>query len=125
MKFPFAFMVGLLTAQSAIATNSTSEATNSTFEYTNSTTEATNSTIEAKNSTIEAKNSTNDATSSATEATNSTIEKSDRGCKLIVPNAVLERMEPKQKPIVIYATFDNLRLRDAPHKGGSLGVEMK
>ena len=118
MKFPFAFMVGLLTAQSAIATNSTSEATNSTFEYTNSTTEATNSTIEAKNS-------TNDATSSATEATNSTIEKSDRGCKLIVPNAVLERMEPKQKPIVIYATFDNLRLRDAPHKGGSLGVEMK
>lgn len=97
MKLPFVFVVGLMTANHALATNSTTVATNSATE----------------------------ATNLADEVTNSTIKKIDRGCKLTVPNAVLQRMEPKQEPLLVHASFLWLKLRDAPNKGGSYGVEFR
>ena len=69
MELKLLSCVALLTAHPAMATNSTQVATNSTIEATNST----------------------------QEAISFTTKKVDRGCKLTVPDAVLERWEPEQE----------------------------
>ena len=75
----------------------------------------------ATNFTLEA----NEDTNVMIEAANTTKLKTDRGCKLIAPKAVLERFEPEQEPLVVTASFLWLKMRDASNKGGSFGVEFR
>ena len=107
MNLPYVLLVGLLAANHATAN------------------EATIATNEAKNSTTKAKNSTTYAGDFTHNATDSSIERVDRGCQLIKSSAILERKEPKQEPLLVYSSFLHLKLRDAPNKGGSFGVEFR
>ena len=79
----------------------------------------------ANNFTTEDRNSTIERHYYQYQATNVTSDKIDRGCKLIVPDAVFERMEPEEEPLIVLVTIDDLRLMDAPNKGGAFGVEFR
>ena len=79
----------------------------------------------ANNYTTENRNSTNENDNYQYHATNITSDKIDRGCKLIVPEAVLKRMEPEQEPLLIFVYLFDIRLRDAPNKGGSFGIQFR
>ena len=52
-------------------------------------------------------------------ATNSTT-----GCKLIVPQAAREKLEPDQEPLVIRVLIQYLDISDVPSSGGSFGVDV-
>ena len=79
----------------------------------------------AYNKSTENRDLTIDSQHYQSQATNMTYNKIDRGCKLIVPDAVLERMEPEEEPLIVRVTIADLRLMDAPNKGGSFGVQLR
>ena len=49
---------------------------------------------------------------------------STRGCKLIVPQAAREKLEPDQQPLVIRVLIQYLDISDVPSSGGSFGVDV-
>ena len=49
---------------------------------------------------------------------------STKGCKLIVPQASKEKLEPDQEPLLISVLFQYLDISDVPSSGGSFGVDV-
>ena len=49
---------------------------------------------------------------------------STKGCKLIVPQAAQEKMEPDQEPLIISVFIEYLDISDVPSSGGSFGVDV-
>ena len=49
---------------------------------------------------------------------------STNGCKLMVPQAAQEKLEPDQEPLYIIVKIQHLDISDVPSSGGSFGVDV-
>ena len=49
---------------------------------------------------------------------------STNGCKLMVPQAAQEKLEPDQEPLYISVKIQHLDISDVPSSGGSFGVDV-
>ena len=49
---------------------------------------------------------------------------STNGCKLMVPKAAQDKLEPDQEPLFINVTIQYLDISDVPSSGGSFGVDV-
>ena len=50
---------------------------------------------------------------------------STKGCKLIVPQAAQDKLEPDQEPLIIWVKAQHLDISDVPSSGGSFGVDVR
>ena len=49
---------------------------------------------------------------------------STNGCKLMVPQAAQEKLEPDEEPLYIRVAIQHLDISDVPSSGGSFGVDV-